>query len=228
MVIIKNNVIKDQMHYKGTKVLSYKIEYPEFFNPKYQMSLNRINQHYRAKAMVYQRFLRENMYKMAVQQYEDSVANGFPVRAFEAILAYKVTFNQDCAISLYYDRYEYTGGAHGSTTRCSDTWNIQIGRRIRLSQLFAQSVDFVKYITRSVNEEIARQIQSGNDVYFEDYEKRVVKKFDPNNFYLTDEGIVIYYQQYDIAPYSTGIPEFLIPYKEGVVLRPRCKKALEV
>ena len=24
--------------------------------------------------------------------------------------------------------------------------------------------------------------------------------------------IVIYYQQYDIAPYSSGIPEFLLPF----------------
>jgi hypothetical protein len=33
---------------------------------------------------------------------------------------------------------------------------------------------------------------------------------------------VIYFQQYDIAPYSSGIVEFLIPYQEGVVSRPDC------
>ncbi|MFU2363539.1 MAG: RsiV family protein, partial [Clostridiales bacterium] len=31
-----------------------------------------------------------------------------------------------------------------------------------------------------------------------------------DSYYLTPKGIVIYFQQYDIAPYSSGLPEFLI------------------
>ena len=30
------------------------------------------------------------------------------------------------------------------------------------------------------------------------------------------------WKQYDIAPYSSGIVEFVIPYQEGVVSRPGC------
>lgn len=227
MVEIKNNVLKEQLYHKGTMVLSYSIQYPSFFYPKYQMSLNRINQFYNAKAVAYRRYVKGVLYKTAVEQYEYSVANGFPVRAFEAVADYNVTYNRDCAISLYSDRYEYTGGAHGITKRSSDTWNIQTGRRIHLSRLFAPSVNFVDYIITSVKEQIARQIQSGNDIYFSDYEQYVVSKFNLNQFYLTKEGIVVYYQQYDIAPYSSGIPEFTIPYNGESVLKPRCKNVFE-
>jgi hypothetical protein len=43
-----------------------------------------------------------------------------------------------------------------------------------------------------------------------------------NNFYLTKEGVVIYFQQYDIAPYSSGLPTFVIPYGPGGAVTPRC------
>ncbi|MFR3751201.1 MAG: RsiV family protein [Enterocloster sp.] len=36
-------------------------------------------------------------------------------------------------------------------------------------------------------------------------------KFNQNQFFLRPGYIVIYYQQYEIAPYATGIPEFSIP-----------------
>jgi hypothetical protein len=38
---------------------------------------------------------------------------------------------------------------------------------------------------------------------------------------LTDTGIVVKYQPYEIAPYSSGQPELLIPYSElKGILRP--------
>ncbi|WP_010296535.1 RsiV family protein [Clostridium senegalense] len=32
------------------------------------------------------------------------------------------------------------------------------------------------------------------------------------NFYLTNEGVVVFYDLYDIAPYVAGIREFKVPY----------------
>ena len=39
------------------------------------------------------------------------------------------------------------------------------------------------------------------------------KTIDDNQpFYLTDGGLVVYFGQYEIAPYYVGIPEFKIPF----------------
>ena len=85
---------------------------------------------------------------------------------------YKVTFNSGCITSLYMDESTYMGGAHGSVTRSSDTWDFASGKRLQLED------------------------------------------FHPGNFFLVPDGIIIYYQQYDIAPYAAGIPEFLIPFSQ--------------
>lgn len=218
LVIVKTIVIKDQMKYNGKTVLAYRIEYPQFKSSLYQMSLVKINKFYKTKAIEYQKYCENELFKMAVEQYKDSIENNYPVRVFEALVKFNVTYNSVCIISLYFDKYEYTGGAHGNTIRYSQTWNLQKYQKIRLSELFGCSLDYKNYIFKIVKE----QIQSDPSIYFEDYEKLLVETFNEDSFYCNPYGIVIYYQQYDIAPYSSGIREFLIPYTDCVI-NPRKK-----
>jgi hypothetical protein len=118
-----------------------------------------------------------------------------------------------CILSLYFDQYEYTGGAHGNTVRYSLTWNWERYNKIKLSQLFRCSLEYKAYIFRRVKAQILKE----PDIYFPEYEKLIVETFNEESFYCTPKGIVVYYQQYDIAPYSSGIREFLIPYTDCVI-----------
>ena len=83
-------------------------------------------------------------------------------------------------------------------------------------------MDYQEYLIQTINRQIAGQIASGNNIYFENYEQLTAKTFQPESFYLTPDGLAIYYQQYDIAPYSSGIPVFIINYEEGRVVLPTC------
>ncbi|MFZ2539289.1 MAG: DUF3298 and DUF4163 domain-containing protein [Oscillospiraceae bacterium] len=213
IVTVNTIVLKDDMKYNGETVLTYKIEYAEFKSSFYQMSLVVINKFYKNKALEYQNYCKNELFKMAVEQYKYDIENNLPVRVFEALVVYKITYNIACIISVYFDQYEYTGGAHGNTVRYSQTFNLQKCSKINLSQLFICSLDYKAYILRQVKE----QIHKDPSIYFEDYEKLIVETFNENSFYCTPEGIVVYYQQYDIAPYSSGIREFLIPYTNCVL-----------
>ena len=132
-------------------------------------------------------------------------------------------YNRNCVLSLYFDRYEYTGGAHGLTIRSSDTWNVASSSPIRLASLFPFVDEVDEYVIDNIVEQIDQLVMTESEVfpYFEDYETLVKENYNPNNFYLSHKGIIIYFQQYAIAPYSTGIPEFLISYSMGGPCRPR-------
>ena len=212
-VSVNRVVIKDDLKYDGVTLLTYKIDYPEFQSSFYQLSLVSINKYYKTKALEYQKYCENELFNMAVEQYKDDIKNNFPVRVYEALVVYKLTYNMGCIISLYFDQYEFTGGAHGNTIRSSQTWNLQKFSQIKLSELFGCSIDYKTYILKQVEE----QIQKDTSIYFEDYEKLIVETFNEDSFYCTPEGIVVYYQQYDIAPYSSGIREFLIPYTNCVI-----------
>jgi Protein of unknown function (DUF3298). len=173
------------------------------------------------RALLYEKNNIMKLYQMAVEEYEYSVAQGFPVRVYEAYTDFKVTYNQNCVLSLYFDEYEYTGGAHGNTTRYSDTWDLKREKELRLADFISVPGDYREYIVNEVKEQIKREMDKGNDIYFEDYAKLAEENFNVNNFYLIKEGIVVYFQQYDIAPYSSGIREFLLPFS-SVVKEPEC------
>jgi hypothetical protein len=64
-------------------------------------------------------------------------------------------------------------------------------------------------------------MSGSNPVYFENYAELVNENFKPSHFYLSKDGVVIYFQQYDIAPYATGMPSFTIPYGPGGAILPK-------
>jgi len=209
---VNNIVIEDEMQYDGVTLLTYRIQYPEFKSDNYKKSLTVINKYYKSRAMEYQQYIETDLYQMAVEQYLDDIKNGFPVRVFAADDSYEITYNKACILSLYFDRYEFTGGAHGNTIRTSQTWNLQTSQIIKLSELFDCLFDYRTYI----KDQVIKQIEQNPDIYFDNYEELVEQTFDVNNFYCTPQGVIIYFQQYDIAPYASGIREFLLPYNNCV------------
>ena len=125
----------------------------------------------------------------------------------------EVTYNEGCVISLFFDIYEYTGGAHGSTIRCADSSDLKNSQSIMINQLVECPPNYKIYILGKVLEEIRKD----PSIYFEDYSSLIATTFNDDNFYCKKEGIIIFYQQYDIAPYASGIREFLLKYSDCVL-----------
>ncbi|MDF2904832.1 MAG: hypothetical protein K0R34_153 [Herbinix sp.] len=221
-VLVKDKQLQQDMFYKNTQIMQYTIKYPKFISETYQPMLNKLNSLYRTKAVMYERSNVMNLYQMAMVEYEYSVANDYPIRQFEAFVDYVVTYNKNCILSLYFDQYEYAGGAHGLTLRYSDTWDLNKSRRMELADFFPHRNNYKEFLIQTIDKQIAEGLASGNGMFFEDYEKLVRENLKMNSFYLSTEGLVIYFQHYDIAPYAAGIPTFVIPYGPGGAVIPKC------
>ena len=152
------------------------------------------------------------LYEDAKKTYDYNISNGYPVMVYEVILDYTITFNDEYIVSLFYDQYEFTGGAHGNTIRTSQTWDLCIGKQLPLSYFYPDNPNYVTEILREINNQIKYQIEAGNNYYFDNYCELILETFKLENYYLTPGGIVVYFQQYDIAPYSSGIREFYLPF----------------
>ncbi len=221
-VVIKERTLEQDLYYKNTKVMHYSIKYPHFISDTYHTLANKLNSYYRTKAVMYQRTNIMQLYQEAMVDYEYSIANDFPVHEYEAVTEYTVTYNENCMLSLYFDQYEYTGGAHGNTVRTSDTWNLAQSKHAELSDFFPGKSNYKEFIIESIINQIKQQVKENTTMVFDDYPKLVAENFKPNNFYLSKEGVVIYFQQYDIAPYASGILTFVIPYGPGGATEPQC------
>ena len=220
-VKIERQEIKRDMSFDKHIILAYEISYPQFFAQNYSHILKNINMHYEIQAKKYVMHCEKKLFRMAMDQYGYSMRNRLPVQTFEAQNHFYLKYNKDSKISLYIDRYEYTGGAHGNTQRNADTWNLEKESHNEIISVFPFVRNIKEYIITEITRAADRQIERGLGFYSPEYEEDIRRNFDKNNFYLTDKAIIIFYQEYDIAPYSSGILEFAFPYKKsGTANRP--------
>lgn len=198
--------------YENTDVLTLTIIYPVVNIPDNKIPEAIINQQISMQICDYYMYASNKLYDLAVETYKDSLANDFPFHGFEAYMEYTITYNENGYLSLYVDKYEYTGGAHGNTIRSSDTWELCTGTRIPLYCYFKPETNYKELLIKEIIRQADENMNSDVPPYFDDYRKLIVENFNPNSYYLTHEGMAIYYQQYEIAPYATGIVVFTIPY----------------
>lgn len=209
---ISQKVLEDTMYTHDIPVFTYKIYYPYFTTQCSQTAAQNINQYYVNHALETERHCRTVLYPQAVETAQYIVNNKPPFNPYTFQSVYDVTYNQNCTTSLYFDSYTFMGGAHGATFRNSDTWNFFSGSRMTLEDFYPYGASFTEALFINIGHQIEERLKTEPGSYFDNYEELLRKNFHPENYFLKPEGIVIYYQQYDIAPYSTGIPEFLIPF----------------
>ena len=199
--------------YDNTDVMKLTIKYPVvklYNNPDAQAM---INNQIAIEVNEYLRYVSDFLYDQAIKYYKESQENGYPFHEYEAYMEYIITYNDNCFLSYYYDKYEYTGGAHGMTLRGSNTFELSRGTKIPLYCYFEKGSDYRRMLTFEIIKQADQRLKENPGIFFAEYEGLIMKFFNENNYYLTPEGLAIYYQHYDIAPYSTGIVVFTIPYK---------------
>ena len=201
-------------------VLKYSLQYPYFSSPVFGAAANMMNRHHRNRAAICRQQLCQSLYCQAVRALQSFRSDGMPFRPFEAVYTTTIAYNQDCTLSLYYDAYRYTGGAHGSTIRHAETWDLCCARRMPMARFFKCVEPYKAVVIRDVTAQMAAQIEEGSGAYFDDYEALAARYFNTNQFFIVPEGLVVYYQQYQVAPYASGLPQFLLPFS-AQVLRPR-------
>ncbi len=141
--------------------------------------------------------------------------NNFPIRPYQLFTDYHMGILNKKMLSLFVDYYQYTGGAHGVTERRPYNYNLQSGAKLALTDLFQSGYDYQSVINNKIREQIAAEPENyfTGDIGF----KGTVENQD---YYIQNGLLVVYFPQYEIAPYSTGIPEFKISLSEfGAGLR---------
>ncbi|WP_171682425.1 stalk domain-containing protein [Paenibacillus planticolens] len=142
-----------------------------------------------------------------IEKYKDAANKGLSKNGNEYPYSfdvnYQITYNQKHKLSLYFEVYSFTGGAHGSTTRDSHTFDLDTGNELSLQQLTSNNANYKTII----NETIKKQIKEQDYALIEPFES--IR--DDQGFYLKDDTVVVYFGQYEYAPYVLGILEFPIP-----------------
>ena len=118
---------------------------------------------------------------------------------------YEIFRNDRQFVSLGQTVYRFTGGAHGMSSLTATTVRISSGQAIGLADLFLPGSDYRERLDGAV-----RRVGAARGLPLWGYNG--VKE--NANFYVTDKGLVLFFQPYEIAPYSEGIVKIMVPYQE--------------
>lgn len=114
-------------------------------------------------------------------------------------------------LSFCQNDYAYWGGTHGMPYRTGYTFDLRTGERLALSDIIGNDGEELKEI---VTAHYAESIEDGRG-YWPDAMERVQEAigFDMD-FYLTGEGICLYFPPYELGGFAMGFAEVVIPYDE--------------
>lgn len=199
---------KQVLKCEGESVLTLSLRWPQL--PEDTPARRRMGRYYQHVADQWRARWESVRYAQACASLAALRARSLPFWPWEATLDFTVTYHEKGLLSLYMDAYEYTGGAHGNTVRCGDTWSLQNGMPRTLPSFFPPKTHWRRQCIGNLREQISQQVASGEYLYLNGWNEAAATEFDPCRFYLTGDGVTLFYPLYTLAPYVEGIPTFLV------------------
>ena len=123
----------------------------------------------------------------------------------------KVLFQNDKLVSVQLHQYSYTGGAHPNTYSTVWMFNKSSNEPLEWQDLGVKK-DTLEVIAERAFRKTA-EIPVGQSLedagFFEGEEFSL-----PQNYGLVEDGLLLYYNTYEIAPYVFGPTEVVIPWAD--------------
>ncbi|MBO4560557.1 MAG: DUF3298 domain-containing protein, partial [Bacteroidaceae bacterium] len=106
--------------------------------------------------------------------------------------------------------YQYTGGAHGGTLITCRNYRLEDGSVVTLDNYFKPGYE--KVLIPILDKLLLKETGSPDREHLDEYGYfPEVPMFVPDNFEILKDSIAFIFNQYDIAPYSTGITTLTVP-----------------
>ena len=185
-----------------TDILKATIQYPAVEGLENQDVQEKINHEFKQLA---DQSIQEG--EKNAKELADS-AKDFPdmPRQCETYFNYLIKYNQNGLLSLIFLNYQFAGGAHGGTIQTAFTFDLESGKQFKLQDFFIEDADYLTIF----NDQIQKHLSQRGllSLLFEPFKGMNLDQ----PFYLSNNGFVVFYQQYEILPYSAGIQEFQVDF----------------
>ena len=177
----------------------------------------RFRRYYRLQCRAFLRYCEKGLLPQVKAEYQAALAASGPLPSCRAELTYHVTYQDTRFLSLYTQSRETAPAGPALLIRRGDTWDLASGYPVPLSAFFPSRRGWKRSLLDRAAEEIRRQERAGIACYHENWPHALRRCFNPQNYYLTEEGLAFFFPMCAIAPAAEGIPTFLVPWKEVAI-----------
>lgn len=198
----------------GTIIFEISLAYPVMQgDDEGSVEINRFYREWSEKKLREYEEDEDSIRQSALEVYRESKDAGWPGPWSES---YEVTSVKTWGgyVSVLMDSYLYEGGSHGMPYREGHVFRLADGWEVELSDLTDKTQDDWDKLLRAG---FADKIAQGEETEYYEDAMDLIKERDMKDtgYYFTETGIVFYLPPYEIAPYSTGYVEILVPFGEA-------------
>jgi len=200
----------------GALLLEARVIVPQLENPDNLAGIAAINRYFEDQAEKYLAYAVEEGGPNAQAVRANARETGFDFHPHRYESAAEVYYNGSNLLSVLQTDFEFTGGAHPMHYRGAATFDLITGEKLGLADILGGSQEeALERVYDLVLAQIEEKKGSSDFYYNETYQEDLRNYYGEEDFYLTGDGIVFYYQIYALAPYAAGFPEFKMPYAEA-------------
>ena len=134
------------------------------------------------------------------------------VFGWEGDVKARVAYQSADILNIEIKHYTFTGGAHGYSGLRSLLFNPDTGHSIETAALFNDVAGFRKLAEKEFRKKFGipeNAAINSKGLMFENERFHL-----PQNIFFTNEGLLLYYNAYEIASYAEGAKELLLPYSK--------------
>lgn len=156
----------------------------------------------------------EELMNSFIQSYEE-LAKKFPddAMSWEAKIKATVDYKTDSLINIKLNNYMFTGGAHGYSGDRSLLFNAKTGRSLEYKDIFKDEQAFTNFAEKKIRAKY--KIPEGKNINATGLMFENDKFALPQNIFFKENGILLYYNAYEVAAYAEQQKEIMIPYSEA-------------
>jgi hypothetical protein len=191
---------RDDSMVSGSAQLGEQFLSPSSFKISYPYVINMHNKEVESK-------INQTIVDEVARLFKNAVLYPQQINFKEILGDYEIKLNEKGLLSILFSIYTYVEhAAHGITIYSSLTFDLETGKIYQFSDLFTARIYY-----KAILDDIARNYIEENNIQLIAEYKGITQN---QQFYLTPDELVIYYQIYEYTPYVYGLFEIPIPYSK--------------
>ena len=180
-----------------TTLLTISLEYPKFSDPK----LTKQNACLERFSATLQALLQDSLHKEA-----SAALNLLPeILPYQLSSTVTPSLQSEAYLSVFFDLFIFAGGVRGAEYRLAQNFHLKSDGALFLTHFFPDSKD----LPHTISDQIIAQYPA-----FHAQAHALRRYFSPERFYLSKDGICIFYNAGQISPLASGIQVFTLPHPE--------------
>lgn len=183
--------------------------FPKLFGMRDETAMERVNEQI-------EDFLRceggyDGIVEAAIYDYDTGYTNFADLTYSLSVSAGEMLHIEDKLLTVLYDFSAYLGGAHADSWLAARQFNLATGEAFPLGAPVRDAEAFHAVVSELLLVELKGRQASGEARYFEGFEESV-RAWREEQALWTGEGLLVFFNPYEVAPYVYGTQRVTIPY----------------